>query len=87
MTVAELRKAIQRLRRPPSSGPLPPDIAARAQQCSDTWTAWFPKNAAVRVEVRNRKGKAVLNFKDVPLEKAEQIAALLGSSLRPARAA
>ncbi|MFL5349252.1 MAG: hypothetical protein ACJ8AT_31010 [Hyalangium sp.] len=41
----------------------------------------------MRVEVRNHKGKAVLNLKDVPLEQMEQIAALLGPSLRPARAA
>jgi hypothetical protein len=86
-TVVELRKAIQRLRRPTSSAPLPPDIDTRAQQCSAAWTAWFPKNAGVRVEVRNHKGKAVLNLKDVPLEQMEQIAALLKTDLRPARAA
>ncbi len=86
-TVAELRKAIQRLRRPTSGAPLPPDIAARAQQCGNAWTSYLPKTAGIRVEVRNRKGKAVLSLKDIPLEQMEQLTALLGTSLRPARAA
>jgi len=47
----------------------------------------LPQQADVRVEVRNRKGKAVLNLKDVPLGQAEQIAALLSTSRRPVRAA
>ncbi len=39
------------------------------------------------MEVRNRKGKAVMSLKDIPLEQMEQLTALLSSGLRPARAA
>ena len=86
-SVLELRKAIQRLRRPTSSAPLPPDVQARAQQCSKALTASFPKDAAVRVQVSNRRGEAVLSLNDVPLELAEQLTALLANGLQKARAA
>ncbi len=52
-TVEELRKALQRLRRPTSSAPLPAEAQARAEQCHAVWTGYFPKNAGVRVELRN----------------------------------
>jgi hypothetical protein len=86
-TVADLRKAIQRLRRPTSSAPLPPEVRARAEQCTTAWTEYFPKTAGVRVQLSNRKGVAVLSLKDIPLEQFEQLTALLGISSRPARAA
>ncbi|WP_224245564.1 hypothetical protein [Hyalangium gracile] len=86
-TVVDLRKAIQRLRRPTSSAPLPAEVDARAQQCSAALTGYFPQQTGVRVEVRNRKGKAVMSLKDVPLEQMEQIAALLSTALRSSRAA
>jgi hypothetical protein len=83
-SVAELRKAIQRLRRPTSSAPLPADALTRAEQCRTVWAAYFPQKAGVRVEVRNRKGKAVLCLREIPLEQAEQLTALLGPGLRAA---
>ena len=86
-TVAELRKAIQRLRRPTSSTPLPAETQVRVEQCRTAVTDYFPRNVGVRLEVSNRKGKAVLSLKDIPLAQMEQLAALLGSPLRPARAA
>jgi hypothetical protein len=86
-TVADLRKAIQRLRKPASSTPLPADTVARVEQCRTAWTGYFPQQAGVRVEVRNRKGKAVMSLKDIPLEQMEQLTALLSTQLRPARAA
>jgi hypothetical protein len=81
-TVAELRMAIQRLRRPTSSAPLPADALARAEQCRTVWTGYFPEKAGVRVEVRNRKGKAVMSLKHIPLEQVEQLTGLLGAGLR-----
>jgi hypothetical protein len=84
-TVAELRKALQRLRRPTSSKPLPTDTLARVEQCRKAWAAWFPEKAGVRVEVTNQKGKAVLSLKGVSLEQMEQITALLVPPLLPAR--
>jgi hypothetical protein len=86
-TVAELRKAIQRLRRPTSSAPLPADTLARAEQCRTALTGYFTERAGVRVEVRNQKGKAVMTLKNIPLEQVEQLTALLGTGSRPARAA
>ncbi len=38
--MAQLRKAIQRLRRPASSSPLPADTVARVEQCRTTWTGY-----------------------------------------------
>jgi hypothetical protein len=86
-TVADLRKAIQRLRRPASSSPLPADTATRVEQCRTAWTGYFPQQSGVRVEVRNRKGKAVMSLKDIPLEQMEQLTALLNTGPRAARAA
>jgi hypothetical protein len=84
-TVADLRKALQRLRKPTSSKPLPGDTLARVEQCRNAWAAWFPEKAGVRVEVTNQKGKAVLSLKGVSLEQMEQITALLVPPLLPAR--
>jgi hypothetical protein len=86
-TVADLRKAIQRLRRPTSSAPLPADALARVEQCRTAWSGYFPAQAGVRFEVRNRKGKPVLSLKDIPLAQFEQLTALLGTDLRRVRAA
>jgi hypothetical protein len=86
-TVEELRKALQRLRRPTSSAPLPAEAQARAEQCHAVWTGYFPKNAGVRVELRNRGGKAVVSLKHIPLEQLEALTALLGGQLRSLQAA
>jgi hypothetical protein len=37
------------------------------------------------VEVSNRKGKAFMSLKDIPLEQMEQLTALLAPTLQPAR--
>jgi hypothetical protein len=85
-TVADLRKALQRLRKPTSSKPLPDGTRARAGQCRAFWEAYFPEKTGVRVQVSNHKGKAVMSLKEIPLEQMEQLTALLGSTLQPARA-
>jgi hypothetical protein len=82
-SVADLRKALLRLRKPTSTAPLPADTLARVQQCDAVLTGYFPKEDGVRVEVRNLKGKAVIHLKDIPLEKMEQLTALLSAHLRP----
>jgi hypothetical protein len=84
-TVADLRKALQRLRRPTSSKPLPSDTLARVEQCRTAWAGYFPEKASVRLEVTNRKGKPVLSLKGLSLEQMEQLTALLIPSLLPAR--
>ena len=86
LTVEELRKALQRLRRPTSSKPLPADTLARVEQCRNTFKARFPEKAGVRLEVSNQKGKAVLSLKGLTLEQLEQLTALLVPGVLPARA-
>jgi hypothetical protein len=86
-TVAELRKALQRLRKPTSSKPLPTDTLARVEQCRNAWAAHFPEKAGVRMEVANRKGKPVVSLKGLTLEQLEQLTAMLSPSLLPARGA
>jgi hypothetical protein len=54
-------------------------------ECTKAWAAYFPEKAGVRVEVTNRKGKAVLSLKDVSLEQMEQFTALLVPPMVPAR--
>jgi hypothetical protein len=84
-SVADLRKALQRLRKPTSSTPLPEDTQSRAEQCRTFWEAYFPEKTGMRVLVSNHKGKAVLSLKDIPLEQLEQLTALLAPTLQPAR--
>ncbi len=84
-TVADLRKALQRLRKPTSSAPLPADTLARVEQCRTVWMGYFPEKAGVELVASNRKGKAVISMKGIPLEQWEQLTALLGNSLQAAR--
>ncbi len=69
-TVDEMRKALQRKRKPASSKPLPPEIEARAEQFCEAVMACFPKGKGTRVKVgvRNEKGTAVLDFKGIPVD-------------------
>jgi hypothetical protein len=85
-SVAELRKALLRLRKPTSSAPLPSEIMARVQQCTAIMTAFFPEKAGVEMLVHNRKGKAAISLKEIPLEQFEQLSALVSAHLRPAEA-
>ncbi|MFL5344955.1 MAG: hypothetical protein ACJ8AT_09175 [Hyalangium sp.] len=84
-TVVDLRKALERLRRPTSSAPLSADILARIEQCRTVWMGYFPEQAGVELVARNRKGKASVSLKDIPLEVWEQLTALLGRSLQASR--
>ncbi len=75
----EVRKALQRKRKPSSSKPLPPEAVALADQYREAVTGRFPKGVLVKVAVRNQKGKAVLDFKGIPVEQvATLIQALTG---------
>jgi len=87
-SVEELRQALQRKRKPASSKPLPPEAEARAEQYSEAVAGRFPKGQGTRVtvEVRNQKGKAVLDFKGIPLEQVGQLAEALAGELPPVNA-
>jgi hypothetical protein len=84
-SVEQMRRALQRKRKPASSKPLPPEAEALAEQYSEAVTGCFPKEARVKVLVRNQKGKAVLDFKGIPLEQVSQLVEALSGELPPAR--
>jgi hypothetical protein len=48
-------------------------------------TVDFPQGVRVKVLVRNEKGKAVLDFKGIPVEQVSQLAAALRGELPPVR--
>jgi hypothetical protein len=84
-SVEQMRRALQRKRKPASTKPLPPEVEQRADQYREAVTGRFPKGVRVKVQVRNEKGKAVLDFKGIPLEQVGQLAAALTGELPPVR--
>ncbi len=84
-SVEQMRRALQRLRKPASSKPLPPEVEALAEQYSAAVTGRFPKGTRVKVLVRNQKGKAVLDFKGIPVEQVGQLVEALTGELPPVR--
>jgi hypothetical protein len=80
-----MRRALQRKRKPASSKPLPPEAEALAEQYSEAVTSRFPKGVRVKVQVRNQKGKAVLDFKGIPVEQVSQLVEALSGELPPVR--
>lgn len=73
-SVEEMRKAIQRKRKPASSKPLPAEDLAQAERYREAVTGSLPKGTSLAVQVRNHKGKAVLDFKGIPLTQVGQLA-------------
>jgi hypothetical protein len=82
-SVEELRKAIQRKRKPASSKPLPPGSVERGEQYEAALKARFPVGTPVQVQVRNLKGKAVVDFKGIPLEQMNKLIEALTGELPP----
>jgi hypothetical protein len=84
-SVEEMRRALRRKRKPASSKPLPAEVEARAEQYSEAVLARFPQGKGVRVQVlvRNQKGKAVMDFKGIPMEQMAQLVEALAGLLRP----
>ncbi|WP_224367465.1 hypothetical protein [Hyalangium versicolor] len=82
-SVDQMRNALQRKRKPASTKPLPPEAETLAEQYRDAVSTRFPKGkgALVNVSVRNQKGKAVLDFKGVPLEQVDQLIEALTSQV------
>jgi hypothetical protein len=81
----QLRRALQRKRKPTSSQPVPPEAEALADQLREVVKSRFPKGVKVQVQVRNQKGTAVLDFKGIPVEQLSQLAAALTGELSPVR--
>jgi hypothetical protein len=82
-TVDQLRQALRRKRKPTSSKPLPAEAEVLAGQYRQAVTSRFPKGALIQVQVRNQKGKAVVDFKGIPLEQVARLAEALTAELPP----
>ncbi|MBN1207410.1 MAG: hypothetical protein JXB05_21210 [Myxococcaceae bacterium] len=54
-----------------------------AEQYREAVTGRFPKGVPVKVSVRNHKGKAVLDFKGIPVEQVSQLIEALTGKLPP----
>jgi hypothetical protein len=85
--VEEMRRALQRKRKPASTRPLPAETLALAEQYSEAVTGHFPQGVRVKVAVRNQKGKAVLDFKGIPVEQVSALIEALKKHLPPAQRA
>jgi hypothetical protein len=64
---------------------LPEEAVVLADQYREAVTSRFPKGVLVKVLVRNQKGKAVLDFKGIPVEQVGQLIAALTGELPPVR--
>ena len=84
-SVEQMRRALQRKRRPASSKPLPPEVETLADQYREAVTGRLPRGTRVKVLLRNEKGKAVLDFKGIPVEQVSQLAQALTGELPPVR--
>ena len=84
-TVEQLRRALLHRRKPGATKPLPPEAELRAGQYREAVTGRFPKGTRIKVQVRNENGKAVLDFKGIPLEQVNQLVEALSGQLPPAR--
>jgi hypothetical protein len=84
-SVDELRKAIQRKRKPTSSKPLPDADVVLADQYREAVTGRFAKGDGVRVQIRNHKGRAVVDFKNIPLLQVAKLSEALAGSLPAGR--
>ncbi|WP_225413206.1 hypothetical protein [Stigmatella hybrida] len=84
-TVEDLRKALQFKRQPTSSKPLSDGEMAQVQGYREAVTSRFPATSPVRVSVRNRKGQALVTFKDVPLADVDKLTEALMDGALPVR--
>ncbi|WP_263452262.1 hypothetical protein [Hyalangium gracile] len=84
-SVEQMRRALQHKRKPASTKPLPPEALLLAEQYTEAVALRFPKGKGtlVKVTVRNQKGKAVLDFKGIPLEQVNQLVLALTGELPP----
>ncbi len=84
-SVEQMRRALQRKRKPASSKPLPPEVEHLADQYREALAGRFTKGTRVKVLLRNEKGVAVLDFKGIPVQQVLQLAAALTAELPPVR--
>jgi hypothetical protein len=64
---------------------LPPEVEALGDRYQEAVTKLFPLGTKVTVVVRNQEGKAVLDFKGIPVGQESKLVALLTGELPPVR--
>jgi hypothetical protein len=84
-SVVDMRKALQRKRKPTSSEPVPAEDLALVEQYRKAVTDRFPKGTQVRVSVRNLSGESVISFKDIPLSQVDSLTEALLDGVPPLR--
>jgi hypothetical protein len=76
-SVDQMRRALQRKRKPASSKPVPAEAEALADQYREAVQNRFTRGTRIKVLVRNEKGEAVLDFKGIPVAQVNQRVAAL----------
>jgi hypothetical protein len=77
-TVAELRNALQRLRRPTSSTPLPEaDVTLIKDYRTSVASKFTDKKNRIQISGRNDKGTTLITVKDIPLPEVKTFIAAL----------
>jgi hypothetical protein len=84
-SVEQMRRALHRKRRPTSTRPVPAEAEVRADQYREAVKSRFAQGTRIKVQVRNEKGKAVLDFRGIPLEQVDQLVAALTAEVPKAR--
>ncbi|WP_224371652.1 hypothetical protein [Hyalangium versicolor] len=82
-SVDEMRRAIQRKRKPASSKPLPEEDLALANQYQEALSGQFPKGVVVKTLVRNEKGSAVLDITSIPVRQVPTLLNALAAVVPP----
>jgi hypothetical protein len=72
-SVSEMRKAIQRRRKPTSSKPLPQEDVEFADQLRALVVGRFAKGDPVKVQMRNHGGNAIFDFMGIPKAKLQAL--------------
>jgi hypothetical protein len=83
--VEEMRRAVQYKRNPGAHKPMPRAERALGEQYVKGLADRFDKGAPVRVQLRNHHGKAVLDFRGIPVAQVGKLAELLMAKAFPER--
>jgi hypothetical protein len=83
-TAEDLRNALQYLRQKGIT-PVPPEQRALVDEYREAVVGSFPRGTPVRVQLRNHKGNAVVDFKGIPVMQVETLVEALLEQIHPAR--
>lgn len=83
--VEDLRKALAHLRTATDNEPMPAEDVALVDQYREVVTSRFSKDTPVRVQLRSHQGKAVVDFKGIPLSEVDKLTEALLDQLYPVR--